>query len=367
MIERTLDIVFLGLSITSSWGNGHATTYRGLVRELAQRGHRVLFLERDVPWYADNRDLPESPSGTARLYRSLEELRQTYAKAIRDADLVVVGSYAPEGKAVGDWVLQTARGLTAFYDIDTPVTLSALRAGVCEYLSPEQIPRYGMYLSFSGGKALGILENNYRSPAARPLYCSVDSSEYYPETLECRYDLGYMGTYSPDRQPPLEALLLDPAREWRKGRFAVAGPLYPDISWPPNVERIEHISPAGHREFYNRQRFTLNITRADMIRLGMSPSVRLFEASACGIPVISDYWEGLENFFEPGEEILVSGCAGDTLRYIRDLPEEKCKRISARARARTLKSHTAAHRAEQLEHYAYEAMGIIEGPVRTEI
>src|SRR5690606_36375565 len=152
-----LRIVFLGLSITSSWGNGHATNYRGLLRALRARGHDVLFLERDVPWYASSRDLPEPPFAEMRRYSSLEELRDTCSAQVRDADAVIVGSYVPEGARVGEWALQTARGPVLFYDIDTPITLAALERGECEYLAPELVSRYAAYLSFTGGPALEIL------------------------------------------------------------------------------------------------------------------------------------------------------------------------------------------------------------------
>lgn len=350
-----MKIVFLGLSITSSWGNGHATTYRGLVRELAARGHDTLFLERDVSWYAENRDLPRPPYGETVLYRDLAELHR-HAEAVRQAGLVVVGSYVPEGIAVGEWVIKTAQGIKAFYDIDTPVTLAKLGRGECDYLSPALIAAYDLYLSFAGGPVLTLLENEYHSPCARALYCSVDPGLYFPEARPTRWDLGYMGTYSDDRQPPLERLLLDPARVWPEGRFVVAGPQYPaELHWPPNVERIEHLPPAAHREWYNSQRFTLNITRADMIALGYSPSVRLFEAAACGVPIISDFWEGLDTFFAFESEILIARSGNDTLRSLRELPEAERLEIGARAKARVLAAHTAAHRAQELEHYVQEA------------
>ncbi len=350
-------IVILGLSITSSWGNGHATTYRGLVRELHARGHSVLFLERDVPWYASNRDLPIPPYGRTELYANLEELRDRFTKVIRDADLSIMGSYVPEGVAAGKWVIDHARGITAFYDIDTPVTLGKLRRGDCEYLHPSLIPRYDLYLSFTGGPILERLQQVYGAPRACPLYCSVDPCLYYPERFESVWDLGYMGTYSDDRQPPLNHLLLEPARRWNGGRFVVAGPLYPDsVVWPDNVERIEHLPPSRHRSFYNRQRFTLNITRADMITAGYSPSVRLFEAAACATPIISDSWEGLNAFFRAGEEILITRSTADTLRFLR-MGEQERREIGERARARVLAAHTAAHRAEELECYAEDVAG----------
>jgi spore maturation protein CgeB len=352
-----LGIVILGLSITSSWGNGHATTYRGLMRELVKRGHDVLFLERDVPWYSANRDLPCPPYGRTALYGSLDELRDAHVRAVRDADIVIVGSYVPDGVAIGDWVHVTARGISAFYDIDTPVTLAKLASGDYEYLAPAQIPRYDLYLSFTGGPTLRRLERDYGSPMARVLYCAFDPELYFPEPQALAWDLGYMGTYSDDRQATLEALLLEPARHRREGRFAVVGPKYPEaIRWPENVDYQAHLAPSGHRAFYNRQRYTLNITRADMIAAGWSPSVRLFEAAACGTPIISDRWKGIETIFTPQREILLAAQPEDVLRVLKDTAEHERRAIGQRARARVLAEHTAEHRAEQLESYALEAL-----------
>lgn len=357
MRHEPLDIVILGLSITSSWGNGHATTYRGLVRELADRGHRILFLERDQPWYAENRDLAKPPYGKTELYTGLEDLKDRFTQAVRRADLVIVGSYVPEGVEVGKWVTGTAAGATAFYDIDTPVTLAKLSRGDHEYISPELIPRYQAYLSFTGGPTLRLLERRYGSPMARPLYCSFDPKLYRPEEVEPRWDLGYMGTYSDDRQPVLDRLLIEPSRRWAKGRFAVAGPQYPEaIVWPKNVKRFEHLEPKKHARFYNQQRFTLNVTRADMVHAGFSPSVRLFEAAACGTPIISDIWAGLDSFFKIGEEILTARSCNDVLQYLRDIPEHERRALGERARARVLREHTAAHRAEELEGYALKML-----------
>lgn len=354
---RRLRIVILGLSITSSWGNGHATTYRSLMRALARRGHDVLFLERDTPWYAAHRDVLDPPCGMVCLYHSFDELKERWCGALARADLVIVGSYVPEGMAVIGLVRACARGLLAFYDIDTPVTLAGLAAGDCPYLRADLVPAFDLYLSFTGGPVLRHLERHYRARAARVLYCAVDPDCHRPEMAEPLWDLGYLGTYSADRQPKVEALMLEPAWQWPHGRFSVAGPLYPpDIVWPPNLERMEHIGPADHHWFYARQRFTLNLTRADMIRAGYSPSVRLFEAAACGTPIISDPWPGLETIFTPGSQILVARTAADVLSYLRDLPEEERCRVAARARDRVLAHHTAAHRASALESYVEELL-----------
>jgi spore maturation protein CgeB len=356
MSRDPLDIVVLGLSITSSWGNGHATTYRCLLGALAERGHRVHFLERDVPWYAAHRDLPDPPFCRTSLYATLEELADCHAGSVREADLVIVGSFVPDGIAVGDWVLDEARGVTAFYDIDTPVTLDRLRAGEPLYLDPGQISRYDLYLSFTGGPTLHELETRYGSPMARALYCSADPDPEPPELSgngeATSYDLGYMGTYSDDRQPVLDSLLLEPSRRRPDFRFVVAGPRYPaGIDWPENVHRIEHLSPDRHRDFYRAQRFTLNVTRADMVAAGFSPSVRLFEAAACGTPIISDWWKGLDAFFTPEREILVSRSPKETLEILERLPEEERHELGLRARTRLVAEHTPAHRAEALEGY----------------
>jgi spore maturation protein CgeB len=234
-----MSIVVLGLSITSSWGNGHATTYRGLVRELAERGHDVHFLERDVPWYANNRDLTQLPNARVSLYKSVDELKNRFEQVVRDADVVIVGSYVPDGIAVSRWVVDTARGITGFYDIDTPVTLARLEAGTCEYLTKNLVPEFGMYLSFTGGPTLRRIERDLGARHALPLYCSVDPSVYAPDARPQRWTLGYMGTYSDDRQPGLERLLLAVARHEPDLRFVVAGPQYPKhVEWPANVERI---------------------------------------------------------------------------------------------------------------------------------
>jgi spore maturation protein CgeB len=354
-----MKLVILGLSITSSWGNGHATTYRALVRALAGRGHDVLFLERDVPWYAENRDLPSPPFCRTRLYTSVAELEDRHAESLRTADVVILGSYVPDGIAAGDVVQRHARGVTAFYDIDTPVTLARLCAGDVDYVAARQIPRYDLYLSFTGGPTLDVLRERYRSPRPRPLYCSVDPDLYFPEPkFSKRYDLGYLGTYSDDRQPVLERLMLQAAKRWPDGRFIVAGPQYPDsLVWPKNVKRIQHLAPAHHRKFYNKLRYTLNVTRRDMVKAGYSPSVRLFEAAACGSVIISDTWKGLDRFFTPAAEILLSRNAAETCRYLREIPEDDRVQIGVRARARVLGAHTAQHRARELEEYVAEVRG----------
>jgi spore maturation protein CgeB len=253
-------------------------------------------------------------------------------------------------------VQRHARGVTAFYDIDTPITLAALADNRCAYLTTELIPGFDLYLSFTGGPALQTLERRYHARAARALYCSADPAQNAPDPqTRPVFDLGYLGTYSPDRQPTLEALLCAPARAWPQGRFTVVGPQYPaEFDWPANVVRAEHSPPDQHRAFYASQRYTLNVTRADMIQAGFSPSVRLFEAAACGIPIISDWWPGLDTLFQPGEEIIIARGPQDVLAALRDTPEPTRQAMAERARHRVLQHHTGRHRAEELMAYVQE-------------
>lgn len=344
-----MNIVILGLSLSSSWGNGHATTYRALIEALHARGHRVTFLERDVPWYASARDLDRSPHCDLRFYGSLDDLRGM-RPALEAADAVILGSYVPDGVEVAEHALAVARGPVAFYDIDTPVTLRKLESGDYEYLTPALVPRFDLYLSFSGGAALEALVERWGARLARPLYCGVDTKLYHPTGQEKRWDLGYLGTYSADRQPTLERLLLEPARLLPERRFVVAGPQYPmNIDWPANVERIEHVPPGRHAAFYGSLRFALNVTRSAMIEAGHSPSVRLFEAAACGVPILTDPWTGIEDFFLPGPELLVVDDAATVVAILATMEDHRARAMGEAGRQRVLRDHTAMRRAEELE------------------
>ena len=355
-----MKLVVLGLSLSSSWGNGHATTWRALLQAFAARGHEVLFLERDVPWYASQRDLADPAYARLAFYTDLADLKR-WAGEIASADAVIVGSYVPEGVAAGAFVQRTATGVTAFYDIDTPVTLAKLARGDHEYLSPALIPGFDLYLSFTGGPTLAHLESRYGAPAARALYCSVDPAAYRPTGEAKRWDLSYLGTYSDDRQPTLERLLLEPARRAPHRRFVVAGPQYPGtIEWPSNVDRIDHLPPSAHAKFYSASCWTLNVTRADMIARGWSPSVRLFEAAACAAPILSDRWDGLDTIFTPDRELLLADTADDVLAA---LDRADAATIGRAGQARVLAAHTAAHRAAELDTYLTDAAGTRRRPL----
>jgi len=348
-----MKLVIYGLTITSAWGNGHATTYRSLARALAHRHHSVRFIEKDVEWYCSNRDLADPDFYTVRLLRSWQEEEQSLLEEARDADAVIVGSYFPDAIVATRTLLDAGCGPIFFYDIDTPITMSQLRGnGRCEYLESALIPHYAAYLSFTGGPALAELEQQYGAQRAIALYCSVDADSYTPVPPRDDYacDLSYLGTYAPDRQPALMALLNQPAERMPDGKFLVAGAMYPpEIAWGRNVRRMTHVAPPDHPAFFSSSRFTLNLTRQDMAAAGWSPSVRLFEASACGAAILSDAWEGLSDFLTPGEEVLLPNGPADVVTILRDLPDAERIRMGRRARERILAQHTSLHRAQELE------------------
>jgi spore maturation protein CgeB len=356
-VRNRLRFCFLGLSITSSWGNGHATTYRSLLRALAARGHELFFFERDLPWYAESRDLPMPPYAATFLYDGVEDLKQRFGDLITAADVVIVGSFVPEGVAVGGLVLENARGVTAFYDIDTPITLKRLHERIEDYISPQLVSQYDLYLSFTGGPLLARMNREFGAKRPRALYCSFDPDLYHPEPSANAWALGYLGTYSEDRQPALSELLIRPAERLSSHKFIVAGAQYPQaIKWPGNVEYRAHVSPLEHRAFYSAQRFTLNVTRLEMRRWGYSPSVRLFEAAGCGVPIITDRWPGIEEIFLDREELLTAETSAEVIDLISHLSEAERTSIGARGREKVLRHHTAAHRAATLEKYVAEVL-----------
>jgi spore maturation protein CgeB len=352
-----MKIVIFGLSITSAWGNGHATTFRALCAALHNRGHRITFFEKDLEWYASNRDLPRPPYCELVIYESWSDILQRVERELADCDVAVVGSYFPDGYAAIDLVADSNAPVKAFYDIDTPITVSQLREkGKTDYLRAEQISGFDLYFSFTGGPMLRELEDRFGASRAVPLYCSFDPKHYRSFGVNQRFasDLSYMGTYAADRQPKIEEFLCQPAKQLPGLRLIVAGPQYPkDIRWPENVRRIKHLNPRWHARFYSSSRLTLNVTRRDMVRTGYSPSVRLFEAAACGATIVSDNWPGLDLFFHAGTEILVPTHAHDVVRYLTEIDPAELRRIGRAAQERVLAEHTSARRAEQFEEAVF--------------
>jgi spore maturation protein CgeB len=350
-------ITVFGLTISSSWGNGHATPYRAIVRALHRRGARVVFFEKNVPYYAAHRDCSTPEYCDLRLYSDWDAVRGEALQHASESDIVINASYCPEGARISDEVLALDGPLHVFYDLDTPITLKSLEGQGTEYLRRDQIARFDLYLSFTGGRVLTNLERDYGARLARPLYGCVDPNAYgrVAAQEQFRSSLSYLGTYAADRQQKLDVLFLEPARRRPDFEFVLAGSLYPrEWHWPSNVQRFEHVPPTEHAALYSSGRATLNITRQEMADSGFCPSGRFFEAAACSAPILTDWWEGLDAFFDPGQELCVVRTAEDVLAYL-DTDDTELRAKAERARNRTLAEHTGERRAEQLLAYCEEA------------
>ncbi len=360
-----MKITIFGLSVTSSWGNGHATTFRALCSALHRRGHRIVFFERNVEWYESNRDLPHPPYCEVKLYEDWKRVLPEVRDYLRDSEVAMAGSYFPDGIAALDEILESNAPVKAFYDIDTPITLRSLRQQEkTDYLLKRHLPELDVYFSFTGGPALAELESDFKVPMAVPLYCSVDPERHHPlpPSADFACDLSYMGTYAADRQPKIDELFCAPARRLPAGKLIVAGPQYPDsITWPSNVRHIMHLDPRHHAALYCSSRLTLNVTRRDMVMAGFSPSVRLFEAAACGATIVSDNWPGLDTFFSAGKEILLPTGCDEVVRYISGYDEADLTAIGRAARERVLSRHTNEQRAREFERAVEIASGARAG------
>jgi len=362
-------ITVFGLTLSSSWGNGHATPYRAIIRALDRMGHKVHFFERDVPYYSSRHDFDSCDYCELTLYPAWANVRDRALSAAADSDVVITASFLPEGRRINDEILDLGAPLHVFYDLDTPVTLNGLRHGEVEYLEAAQIPEFDLVLSFTGGKVLSALEDEYRARMVRPLYGCVDPEDYQRVTPVAKFqcDLSYMGTYSPDRQAKVDSLLLEPSRRHPEKLFLLAGSLYPwNWEWPENVHRMEHVAPADHASFYSSSRLTLNITRGEMAANGWCPSGRFFEAAACGTPLITDAWEGLDSFFDLQSDLRVVASAEEVEAAL-EMAESELQSMAARARQRTLDEHTGNVRARQLLQYIEEARSGAQASMKKEV
>ena len=346
-----MKLIIFGLSVSSSWGNGHATLWRGLIHALAARGHSVTFYERDTPYYAAHRDCRELPNGELVLYADLDQVRTQAAHALREAEVAIVTSYCPDAVAATELVMNSSVQVRAFYDLDTPITLDKLSRGeAVPYIGPRGLRDFDVVMSYTGGPALRELQRVLGARRAEPLYGSVDPRLHAPAAPVDRYraDLSYLGTYAEERQSVLDELLLAPARALPNSWFAIGGSQYPqNFAWTPNTKYLWHVPPYEHSAFYCSARLNLNVTRAPMAAMGFCPSGRLFEAAACGAALITDSWHGLDHFYEPGDEILVARDRNDVLAAL-ELSSPQLHAMAQRARERTLAQHTIEHRAEQL-------------------
>lgn len=344
-------IVIFGLTVSSSWGNGHATLWRGLLRGLTSLGCECTFFEHDVPWYASTRDLHAGEGWRLVLYSSWEEVLPMARAALDRADVAIVTSYCPDAVAASALIPSRRNLLRVFYDLDTPVTLGRIARGEeVEYIAPGGLAGFDLVLSYTGGRALDELKTRLGAKRTAPLYGSVDPASHKPVEAIDRYlaDLSYLGTWAADRQQRLEQLFISAATRLRERRFLIGGSLYPrEFPWTDNIHFIDHVPPAEHPAFYSSSRVTLNVTRDSMASYGYCPSGRLFEAAACGVPILSDDWEGLDTFFQPGKEILVARSTEEAVEALNKPPGELAA-IAAAASSRVRSEHTALRRAQQL-------------------
>jgi spore maturation protein CgeB len=346
-----MKLVVFGLTVTSSWGNGHATLWRGLIRALSRRGCQVVFFERDTAFYAAHRDLSELPGARLVLYSEWASVADEAAAEVADADAAMVTSYCPDGRAANALVCAEA-GLSVFYDMDTPVTLARHSAGeTVDYLPLEGLGGFDLVLSYTGGRALEVLKTRLGARRARPLYGHVDPERHRAAPAEARFEaaLSYLGTYAADRQRGVDRFVVAPALNRPDRRFVIGGTQYPaSFPWTENIHFVRHLPPADHPDFYASSRLTLNVTREAMAACGWCPSGRLFEAAACGAAILSDCWPGLDKFFDLGGEVLPVATTDDVLAAL-SLSDAELARLGQAARARVLAQHTSAARAAEFE------------------
>ncbi|TFZ04335.1 CgeB family protein [Ramlibacter rhizophilus] len=349
-----MKIAFFASSLVSAYWNGAATYYRGMVRALHERGHHITFYEPDAFERQQHRDMDDPPWAEVVVYGagSEAEVLRTVERA-RGADLVVKAS----GVGVHDALLERAvldlqgpSTLVAFWDVDAPATLDRLH-GDAQDPFHALVPRYDLVLTYGGGEPV---RRAYRGLGARecvPIYNALDPSTHHPVPPDPRFDgeLGFLGNRLPDREARVEAFFLDAARRLPQARLLLGGSGWQDKPLPANVKYLGHVYTADHNAFNCTPRAVLNISRESMARYGFSPATRVFEAAGAAACLITDAWEGLEQFFEPGREMLVAASGEEVAAHVEALDAERARRIGRAAYERVLAEHTYAHRAAQLD------------------
>jgi spore maturation protein CgeB len=347
-----LRISFFGSSLVSAFWNGAATYYRGIVRALSELGHAVTFYEPDAYDRQEHRDIADPPWARVVVYTADEAGVERALQQSRDADLIVKAS----GVGVFDELLERAvleirpaRTLVAFWDVDAPDTLDRLKANPADPFH-TCVPRYDLILTYGGGKPVVRAYTEFGAKACVPIYNALDSTTHFPVGPDSRFQgtCGFLGNRLPDREARVEQFFLHAAARLSYARFLLGGSGWEDKHLPDNVHRVGHVYSRDHNAFNCTPRAVLNINRESMARYGYSPATRVFEAAGAGACLITDAFEGIEMFLEPGSEVLVAGDGDQVADHLRGLSHRRARRIGERARARILAEHTYAHRAEQL-------------------
>lgn len=350
-----MKIAFFGSSLVSSYWNGAATYYRGILRAMHERGHQITFYEPDAYNRQKNRDIPDPPYARVVVYpvQTTDALYECLDEAHASADLIVKAS----GVGVFDTLLEGAvlnlkshRNTIAFWDVDAPATLDRMER------DPEDpfrrfLPNYDLILTYGGGTPVISAYTALGAPNCIPIYNALDPQTHHPVAPDPRFncDLAFLGNRLPDLEARVEAFFLNAAAQSPNNTFILGGSGWHDKPLPHNVRWIGHVSTNDHNALNSTPRLVLNISRDSMARYGFSPATRVFEAAGAGACLITDAWKGIEEFLEPQTEVLIASTGDDVARYVRDITREQAYTIGTAALKRVLTQHTYAHRAEQLE------------------
>jgi spore maturation protein CgeB len=361
-----LDIAFFGSSLVSAYWNGAATYYRGIVRALHGRGHRVTFYEPDAYGRQEHRDIPDPDWARVVVYPGdTEDGALQAVDAARRVDLVVKAS----GIGIFDELLERAvlelqgpQTLVVFWDVDAPATLDRIERDPADPFRPL-IPRYDLVLTYGGGEPV---VNAYESFGARecvPVYNALDPATHFTVPADPRFagDLGFLGNRLPDREVRVEEFFIGAAEALPEQSFLLGGSGWGDKRLPPNVRYVGHVYTRDHNAFNCSPKAVLNVNRESMARYGFSPPTRVFEAAGAGACLITDDWEGIELFLEPGREVLIAESGADVAEHLTALTPGAAGRIGRAAQRRILAQHTYAHRAAQVEALLGAVRGLSGG------
>jgi spore maturation protein CgeB len=348
-----MNIAFFGSSLTSAYWNGAATYYRGLVRALHERGHRVTFFEPDAYDRQQHRDLPDPSWAEVVVYPPDEAAVHRALERARGADLVVKAS----GVGVFDELLEAAvldlqrpETLVAFWDVDAPATLARMGGDAYDPFR-SLVPRYDLVVTYGGGDPVVRAYRALGARACHPIYNGVDPTTHHPVPPDPAFDatLAFLGNRLPDRERRVETFFLEVASALPHETFLLGGSGWQDKARPANVRYLGHVYTRDHNAFNRTPRAVLNVSRDSMASTGFSPATRVFEAAAAEACLITDAWEGIDRFFEPDREILVAASGEEVVEHVRTLSTARARSIGERARRRALAEHTYASRAAELE------------------
>jgi spore maturation protein CgeB len=355
--KKKLKIAFFGSSLVSAYWNGAATYYRGIVRALHARGHQVSFYEPDAYQRQQHRDMPDPDWARVVVYPATEVAVLAALQEAAQADIVIKAS----GVGVFDALLeaqvlklQSPAPLVIFWDVDAPATLDRLQNDAQDPFR-QHIPRYDMILTYGGGRPVMEAYQALGAKLCVPIYNALDTETHFPVVPEARFgcDLAFLGNRLPDREARVAHFFLDVAASLPHQTFMLGGSGWGDKPMSANIKYIGHVFTQDHNAFNCTPRAVLNISRESMARYGFSPATRIFEAAGAAACLITDYWEGIDAFFEPDTEILIAKNGTEVAAIMAHLTAEEARAIGQAAYKKVLAAHTYGHRADQLETLLY--------------